>query len=405
MQLPDRYEIKVFEALFEHTLDVIAVLDETGRVVFISPSVEGVLGFRPEERVGQNPLDLVHPDDRERAEAERERIFRDGGMSKLITLRVRHKNGSWRTIEFAAQNLIDDPAVGGLVLNYRDITERAVVTEELRRLQERYEKAFQNSPDSITISRIEDGRFLEVNDGFEHMSGYSRSDVIGHSSLEINLWKDPEARQRMTEQMLKKGSVRDFAADFVNRKGDDLSCLVSAEKITLHGDPCMLAVTRDITDQRQNYERLREASELLRRDHAELTKKNIALEQVLEHLEHEKSAYRHEVGASIDNLLRPIIDRLKATAGRVSPRDVDALEDGLVAILGQDIDQYQNNLSKLTPRELDICDLIRTGKSSKEIAEVLGLSPQTIHKHRQSIRRKLQLDNRGLNLAAFLRSR
>ena len=67
--------------------------------------------------------------------------------------------------------------------------------------------------------------------------------------------------------------------------------------------------------------------------------------------------------------------------------------------------KFEQNRAKLTPRELDVCELIQKGMSSKEIAEELTLSPQTVHKHRRTIRKKLQLDNKGVNLAAFLRAR
>ena len=107
----------------------------------------------------------------------------------------------------------------------------------------------------------------------------------------------------------------------------------------------------------------------------------------------------------MENLLRPIVERMRSQEGRLSPPDVELLRSGLDAIVGHDIDQYQNNLGKLTPREIDICELIRQGRTSKEIADELGLSDQTVHTHRQSVRRKLQLDNRGINLASYLRSR
>jgi RNA polymerase sigma factor (sigma-70 family) len=84
---------------------------------------------------------------------------------------------------------------------------------------------------------------------------------------------------------------------------------------------------------------------------------------------------------------------------------METLETRLNSVIKDDIDQFQNNLAKLTPRELDICELIQEGKTSKEIAESLGLSPETIHKHRQAIRRKLQIDHRGINLSSYLRSR
>jgi DNA-binding CsgD family transcriptional regulator len=117
----------------------------------------------------------------------------------------------------------------------------------------------------------------------------------------------------------------------------------------------------------------------------------------------DKAKYRHDICTNIENLLRPTVRKLQLE-GRLSRREVDILVHGLGEITGQHIDVYRNNVEKLTPREMDILDMIRTGRSSKQIADALGLSSQTVHKHRQSIRRKLQLDHREINLAAYLRT-
>ena len=132
-------------------------------------------------------------------------------------------------------------------------------------------------------------------------------------------------------------------------------------------------------------------------------RKNVALNEVLQHLEREKQGYRHEIASSVDNLLRPMLRKLR-DQGRLERREVDVLQRGLDEVFGRDIDQFKNNISKLTPREFDILQMIRSGRSSKQIADALDLSSQTVHKHRQSIRRKLQIDHREINLATFLRS-
>jgi PAS domain S-box-containing protein len=288
-------------------------------------------------------------------------------------------------------------------MNYRDITERHESEQQLRLLEERYEKAFRNSPDSITISDVESGRFIEVNEGFEHITGYQRSAIVGKTSLELGIWKDPEVRKHMVDALVRDGRVRDMFIEVVIRGGSVRSCLVSAEVIQLDGRPCILGVTRDITDRVIADEKLRQTTEQLRHEHQELLRKNIALNEVLEHIDDEKEQYRHELCSNIDNLLRPTLRKLQQE-GRLGRRDVDVLVQGLDEITGKHIDEYRNNVSKLTPRELDILDMIRTGRSSKQIADALGLSSQTVHKHRQSIRRKLQLDHREINLAAYLRT-
>jgi DNA-binding NarL/FixJ family response regulator len=158
-----------------------------------------------------------------------------------------------------------------------------------------------------------------------------------------------------------------------------------------------------VTQQKEAEQKLRELSDTLRREQVDFVRKNVALNEVLQHIEREKQGYRHEIASNVDNLLRPMLRKLREQ-GRLDRRDVDLLQRSLDEVTGRDIDQFKNNISKLTPRELDILEMIRTGRSSKQIAEALDLSSQTVHKHRQSIRRKLQIDHREINLATYLRS-
>jgi PAS domain S-box-containing protein len=393
----------LFRALIQNAFDVIKVVDTNNRTVFVSPSVEHVLGYEPRELLGTNPLSFVHPEDTDQAIGALERVKQTRGVVRVGAIRARHTDGSWRTLEVTVQNLVDNEDVRGLVMNYRDVTDRLNVELELRRTHDRCEKAFQNSPDSITISYLDKGEFVEANDGFERITGYSREEVVGKTSLEIGIWKDPQRRREMAETLAREGRVRDFPMDVVIKDGSTRSCVVSAELIELEGRQCLLAVTRDMTEVRLADERLRETTEKLRRDHVELVRKNIALNEVLEHLEAEKEQYRHELCSSVENLVLPMLNRLRDEKA-IPPTEYDRLTQTLNKVTGLHIDQFKNNISKLTPRELDILEMIAAGRSSKQIAEGLDLSPQTVHKHRQSIRRKLQIDHREINLAAYLRS-
>lgn len=392
-------------SLIKNSFDVFKIIDAEGRIIFASPSVERVMGYQPYELVGTNAFDWIHPDDVALAKEALQEVLIKGELSDFLELRDRNRDGTYRVIEVAARNLLDDPAVGGVVLNYRDVTERKQWEQALRQSEERYQKAFQLSPDSITISFVSSGVFLEVNEGFEEITGYSRDEIIGKSSLELGIWANPDDRERLAERLLDESVVRGFETTFRAKDGRDIVGRLSATIIELHGTPCMLATVRDVTAQKVAEEKLREASRQLQREHKELTEKNIALKQILDHIEEDKAAYRHEVAANVENLLRPVIEKLSEQEGNLTAGEVETLESRLSTIIKDDIDQFQNNLAKLTPRELDICELIQAGKTSKEIAEDLGLSPETIHKHRQAIRRKLQIDHRGINLSSYLRSR
>jgi PAS domain S-box-containing protein len=392
-------------SLIQNSFDVFKIVDAEGKILFASPSVERVMGYRPDELVGTNVFEWIHPDDAKLAQEAMREVLAEGELRDFLEVRDRNRDGTYRVIEVAARNLLHDPAVRGIVLNYRDITERKHWEDALRESEARYQMAFRSSPDSITISFLSTGVFLEVNEGFQNITGYSHDEIIGKSALALGIWVDEDARSTLAERLQDEAVVRNFETTFRAKDGSVVVGLMSATVIELHGTPCMLATVRDVTKQKRAEEELRKTTEQLQREHRELTEKNIALKQILDHIEDDKTAYRHEVAANVENLLRPIITRLEQKDGRLTASEVDILESRLNTIIKEDIDQFQNNLAKLTPRELDICELIQKGKTSKEIADDLGLSPETIHKHRQAIRRKLQIDHRGINLSSYLRSR
>ncbi len=392
-------------SLIQNSFDVFKVIDSEGKIVFASPSVERVMGYPPDELIGTSIFEWIHPDDHDLARRALEECMEHGHLKDYVELRDRNRDGTYHVIEVAARNLLDDPSVRGIALNYRDITERKHWEHALRQSEERYQKAFQSSPDSITISFLGTGVFLEVNEGFEKITGYNRDEIIGKSSIELGIWWDEADREALAVELREGGVVHSFETSFRSKTGREIIGRMSATIIELHGTPCMLATVRDVTQQKRAEEDLRRATDQLQIEHKELTDKNIAFKQILDHIEEDKSAYRHEVAANVENLLRPVITRLREGGGYLSPTELDSLEARLNTIIKDDIDQFQNNLAKLTPRELDICELIQAGNTSKEIASSLGLSPETIHKHRQAIRRKLQIDHRGINLSSYLRSR
>jgi PAS domain S-box-containing protein len=265
-------------------------------------------------------------------------------------------------------------------------------------------KALRSSSESITITRLSDGRFVDVNERFEKLTGYSRGEVVGKTSLELELWRDPADRARVEDLLAANGAARDFEADFIVSGGEIRHCLLAAEVLEIEGERCMLATVRDVTDVRRAQEAVQWFSERLRNERRSRAEKEAALKQILEHLAEEKSAIRSEVASQLNSLLEPIVGQLRSGA-TLDETELDRLERHLERIVGAGMEGDQPDFSRLTAREMDICAAIKNGLSSKEIADQFGLSVNTVHKHRQGIRRKLQLSNRDVNLAAFLRSR
>ena len=123
-----------FRALIQNALDIIMVTESDGTIRYMSPSVERTLGYRPEEMLGTNTGDYVHPDDLEKGFKElAEALAKPGVHPVAVETRVRHKDGTWRWLEGIANNLLEDPSVRGLVFNHRDVTERKQAERELAR--------------------------------------------------------------------------------------------------------------------------------------------------------------------------------------------------------------------------------------------------------------------------------
>lgn len=135
-----------YEALVEGAQDLVCVLREDGTVSFCSGSVRDLLGYAPEEITGRSIFSLIHPDDREMSRAALETAARRPGLAGYVVVRLRHCDGSWRVHEVSSRNMLDDPAVSGLVLNSRDITERQLVERLLSAQRDL----------SIRLSRVED---------------------------------------------------------------------------------------------------------------------------------------------------------------------------------------------------------------------------------------------------------
>lgn len=132
-----------------------------------------------------------------------------------------------------------------------DITEFKQLDEALRISEEKFSKAFRQSPLGFTITSTKDHRYIEVNDTYERITGWQRAEVIGRSPLDIELWVDPSRRIEFIDRLLTEGSVRGIEVAFRTKDGQVRIGLTSAELIEINGEQCALSVIADITGVRQ----------------------------------------------------------------------------------------------------------------------------------------------------------
>src|ERR671915_1796081 len=117
--------------LLQNTSDIITLLESDGTIRYISPAVERITGYSPEEQIGISAFGSVHPDDREQALNTFAEVLKEPGLHPPLEFRVPHKDGSWCYLEHVVNNLLDDPAVRGVVVNSWDVTERKALVEQL----------------------------------------------------------------------------------------------------------------------------------------------------------------------------------------------------------------------------------------------------------------------------------
>jgi len=122
--------------------------------------------------------------------------------------------------------------------------------------EEKFTKVFRSSPERIAISTLNEGRYVEVNDLFLEFSGFSREEVIGRTSRELNVWIDHSEREELVKRLREKGGLSNYETKFRNKKGEIRTVLWSAEMIEYGGEPCILASTHDITDRKKAEEAL-----------------------------------------------------------------------------------------------------------------------------------------------------
>ncbi|MFZ7126498.1 MAG: PAS domain S-box protein [Desulfobacterales bacterium] len=146
------------------------------------------------------------------------------------------------------------------------------------RSETRFRKIFATSPDGIAISRLEDGRFLDVNEGFALLSGFEREEVIGKSSIDIHAWVPPELRTRFIRELTANKTVRNFEAELRRKDGFVITALISATLIELDGQANILSVIRDITLLKQTESALLRQRQDLERQNAVLRKTQAELE-------------------------------------------------------------------------------------------------------------------------------
>jgi PAS domain S-box-containing protein/putative nucleotidyltransferase with HDIG domain len=172
-----RFEEQRFRALIDNSSDIVVVADVTGTVTYINPAIQRVLGYSPEERIGRSGFELIHPDDQN---------FLAESFIALVTttkhhvvsgaMRLRHKNGTYHTVDAVGSNLINNNIVEGIVVNYRDITEQKRAEELLKQSEAKYRLLADHMKDQVWLMDL-NLHTTYVSPSVEKLWGYSLEEI------------------------------------------------------------------------------------------------------------------------------------------------------------------------------------------------------------------------------------
>ena len=187
-----------FRSLVQNASDLITLIDRTGTVVFVSPAIRSILGYEPEERVGAHVFDLVHPDDVAHASSALSEGTREPGSTLVLEVRALHRGGGWRHLEMVVTNLLEDPAVGAIVLNSRDVTRRKRAEDALKEGERRHAHLLSNMPALVHRGLHGPGRAgIFCSDYAEELTGHAPAEFFGGDvTLEDIIVEGDRARVR-----------------------------------------------------------------------------------------------------------------------------------------------------------------------------------------------------------------
>jgi len=388
-----------FRSIVTSVFDAIIMMDNKGEIIFWNEAAEKVFGYPKEEAIGKDLHKLIVPErfheDYLKGLEEFKKSGTGGIIGKITSMHGLKKDGK----EFFAEHSFSSVNIKGkwqAISVIRDITERKQIGEELRKSEQHYRSIFENAMDGIGLCTPE-GTIVSSNDALLDIIGYSREELLTMRYQELTPPEYHEMEAEKVKMLIETGEVQEYEKEHIRKDGTRVPLLLKVSAICDdNGKPrLLLAVIKDMT-------KIKQAENMLNEQKKDLEQKNIALSEVLGQIELEKKHIKDNVIANAENLLLPVIQRLRLKGE--SRKYVQLLKKNIQELTSSFGAKLTEKRAKLTSREIEICNMIKNGLTNKEIAGLLDISQGTIERHRANIRKKLGLIKKDINLSSFLKT-
>jgi PAS domain S-box-containing protein len=238
---------KYFRALTENALDILTVVDRDGVIRYKSASLKSVLGYDPEEMVGQSVFNHIHPDDLVQVREKFQSVLAKSDQPVTLQFRYRHKNGEWRHLEAIGQNRLADPEINAIVVNSRDVTDRRQAEEDLRQSEKQYRLLFHSNPNPMWVFDLETLNFLEVNEAAIQDYGYSRDEFLAMTIMDIR----PPEKASQPKAAAFSASGRGLVWRHRRKNGSLIDVEVVWSPMAFRNRFAALTMATDVTDRRR----------------------------------------------------------------------------------------------------------------------------------------------------------
>ena len=338
--------------LVQYASDTITILEADGTIRYESPAIERMLGYRPDELVGENIIDYVHPEDVSRAIAELATVRSSSEVRESIEVRFRRKDGSWRWIEGIANNLIDDSNVGGIVVNSRDITARKQAERRIAETEERYRTLVEQMPAIIYIYEptlthqstnqptTYDYEISYISPQVEKVLGYKPQELVRNEALWNEILHPDDRAEVLAEDERTDGSGDPFLMEYRMVCRDGRVVWIREEAILIRspeGEPLYWqGVMIDVTERKLAEENLREAEALFRSAFDDVAVGMALTDPESQRYLRVNQAWCNMLGYSEEDLLTTTFPEL------THPEDLEVTIEYARRAVAREIDSYQH---------------------------------------------------------------
>jgi|GEM_PF-3422865 len=246
-----------YRLIVENANEAIVVAQDE-RLKFANPKTEEITGYSRRELIDRPFKDVIHPDDLQLVAERHRRRLAGESLPHVYSFRIARKDGGVRWVEINAVRFEWEgrPAT----LNFlKDISERVSAEEGRRASEDKFSSVFHSAPLLMAISTVDEGRFIDVNETFEKVTGYSAAAITGRTSVELGLFDDPEDRSRIRRRIDRGETVSGEEITIKCKSGKCCSLLFSARIINIEGGECWLTTALDISDRKHAEEEIRES--------------------------------------------------------------------------------------------------------------------------------------------------